>query len=77
MGMQLIVALTLIAASTGAVMAQDTRSYVGTWTGRTLTGQTVQIEIPAGIAQEQPVTYVFNGQQQEPQTAVVMGERIA
>jgi hypothetical protein len=76
MGRHLIAALLLIAASTGVVMAQDTKSYVGTWTGRTLTGQTVQIEIPAGIAQGQPVTYFFNGLQQEPQTPVLMGERI-
>jgi hypothetical protein len=57
-----ITTLALSAASMSAVMAQDSTAFVGTWTGRTITGQTVQIEIPAGVTQGQPVVYILNGQ---------------
>jgi hypothetical protein len=71
-----IATLALSAASIGAVMAQDSAAFVGTWMGRTITGQTVQIEIPEGITQGQPVVYILNGQQQEAQIAVETGDRI-
>jgi hypothetical protein len=57
-------------------MAQDSTAFVGTWTGRTITGQTVQIEIPDGVTQGQPIVHILNGQRQEPQIAVVMEDRI-
>jgi hypothetical protein len=65
-----ITTLALSTASIGAVMAQDSTAFVGTWMGRTITGQTVQIEIPEGVTQGQPVVYILNGQQQEAQIAV-------
>ena len=71
-----ITTLALSAASMSAVMAQDSTAFAGTWTGRTITGQTVQIEIPAGVTQGQPVVYILNGQQQEAQVAVATGDRI-
>ena len=71
-----ITTLVLSAASMSAVMAQDSTAFVGTWTGRTITGQAVQIEIPEGVAQGQPVAHILNGRQQEPQIAVATGDRI-
>ncbi len=73
---QTVAALTFVIATSGGAMAQDAKAFVGTWTGKTQTGATIQLDIPAGIAQGQPATYYFNGQQQAPQTPVMMGNQI-
>lgn len=71
-----VAAFALIVATSGAAVAQDAKAFVGTWVGKTPTGATIQLDIPAGIAQGQPATYYFNGQQQAPQTPVMMGGQI-
>lgn len=50
---QTLAALTVIAATSGAATAQD--AFVGTWSGRLPSGTPVQVDIPAGYAQGQPV----------------------
>ena len=71
-----IAALVFVAAATGGAMAQDASGFAGTWTGRLASGTPVQLDIPAGVAQGQPVTYFYNNQQQGPQAVTMMGNQM-
>ncbi len=57
-------------------MAQDARAFAGTWTGRPASGTAVQLDVPAGAAQGQPVACFYNNQQQGPHAVTTMGNQM-
>jgi len=69
-------AAAFLAVITTPALALDAKAYVGTWDGKTSTGKSIEITIPAGVDKGASVSYVYDGQTQAPQTPVVIGSKI-